>query len=84
MPTCRIGCCLTVAWTELDATTLPDGEADLDHLGFSRFTVPPCASCGGVLNPDVVFFSESLPRDQVSLAQQHLEAPDAMLVLGSS
>jgi hypothetical protein len=70
---------LTVAWTELDATTLPDGEADLDHLGFSRFTVPPFAS-GGVPKPYVVFFSESVSSDQIALAQEHLEAPDATLV----
>jgi hypothetical protein len=60
---------LNAAWTELDAIALPDGDADLDHLDFSGFVVPPCASCGGVLKPDVVFFGESVPRDQVALAQ---------------
>jgi NAD-dependent SIR2 family protein deacetylase len=57
---------LNAAWAELDATALPDGDADLDHLDFTGFTVPPCAACGGVLKPDVVFFGESVPRDQVS------------------
>ena len=75
---------LNAAWTELDAIALPDGDADLDHLDFSGFVVPPCASCGGVLKPDVVFFGESVPRDQVALAQEHLENADAMLVVGSS
>src|SRR5262245_54540433 len=75
---------LNAAWEELDATALPDGDADLDHLDFTGFTVPPCAACGGVLKPDVVFFGESVPRDQVALAQEHLEDADAMLVVGSS
>jgi NAD-dependent SIR2 family protein deacetylase len=75
---------LNVAWTELGATALPDGDADLDDLDFSGFAVPPCASCGGILKPDVVFFGESVPRDHVALAQEHLEGADAMLVVGSS
>jgi NAD-dependent SIR2 family protein deacetylase len=75
---------LNAAWTDLEANALPDGDADLDHLDFSNFAVPPCGSCGGVLKPDVVFFGESVPRDQVALAHDHLEKADAMLIVGSS
>jgi NAD-dependent SIR2 family protein deacetylase len=75
---------LNAAWADLDAAALPDGDAELDHLDFSGFAVPPCASCGGVLKPDVVFFGESVPRDQVGLAMEALEQADAMLVVGSS
>jgi hypothetical protein len=66
---------LNAAWTGFDATALPDGDADLDQLDFSGFTVPSSASRGGVLKPDVVFFGESVPREQVALALQNLEAP---------
>jgi hypothetical protein len=55
---------LNAAWTELDAIALPDDDADLDHLDFSGFVVPPCGS--SVLKPDVVIFGESVPRDQVA------------------
>jgi NAD-dependent SIR2 family protein deacetylase len=72
------------AWVDLDAATLPDGDADLDHMDFSSFVVPPCAACGGVMKPDVVFFGESVPKDQVSDAMAALERADAMLVVGSS
>jgi NAD-dependent SIR2 family protein deacetylase len=75
---------INAAWTELDAIALPDGDADLNHLDFSSFAVPPCPSCGGVVKPNVVFFGETVPRDQVALAQKHLESADAMLVVGSS
>jgi NAD-dependent SIR2 family protein deacetylase len=75
---------LNAEWITLDATALPDGDADLDHLDFSGFAVPACGSCGGIQKPDVVFFGESVPRDQVAAAQAALEEADAMLVVGSS
>jgi NAD-dependent SIR2 family protein deacetylase len=71
-------------WVRLDAAALPDGDADLDHLDFSGFNVPPCAACGGVLKPDVVFYGENVPRDQVAAAQADMEQADAMLIVGSS
>jgi len=75
---------LNADWAQLDAEALPDGDADLDRLDFSGFAVPPCASCGGILKPDVVFFGENVPRDQVAAAQASMEQADAMLVVGSS
>src|SRR5258708_15722445 len=75
---------LNPAWDRLDAATLPDGDADLDGLDFAAFAVPPCECCGGVLKPDVVFYGENAPRDQVAEALRHLEAADAMLIVGSS
>jgi NAD-dependent SIR2 family protein deacetylase len=76
--------CRNAAWAELDAAALPDGDADLSQMDFSTFAVPPCSSCGGVLKPDVVFYGENVPRDQVAAAQTHLESADAMLIVGSS
>lgn len=72
------------AWLELQATVAPDGDADLDGIDFSSFTVPPCTVCGGVLKPDVVFFGENVPRARVDTAWAHLSRADAMLVVGSS
>jgi NAD-dependent SIR2 family protein deacetylase len=71
-------------WVHLDATTAPDGDADLDGHDFTRFTVPACDSCGGMLKPDVVFFGENVPRDRAVRAGEALKASDAMLVVGSS
>src|SRR5579864_8215067 len=45
---------LNTEWISLDAADLPDGDADIESLDFSGFIVPPCASCGGILKPDVV------------------------------
>ena len=75
---------LNPGWLALDATDAPDGDADLEGADFSAFSVPPCANCGGVLKPDVVFFGESVPRERVETACAHLDAADAMLVVGSS
>lgn len=75
---------LNPGWLDRDATRAPDGDADLDAADVEGFAVPPCAHCGGVLKPDVVFFGESVPRERVEHAFARLEAADAMLVVGSS
>lgn len=74
---------LNPAWLALDATDAPDGDADLEQ-DFSSFVVPACEVCGGVLKPDVVFFGENVPRERVERAFAHLQAADAVLVVGSS
>ena len=71
-------------WAALEAQAAPDGDADLDGLDFSRFDVPDCPLCGGMLKPDVVFFGETVPRERVTAAFAALEEADAMLVAGSS
>ncbi len=75
---------LNAAWLELDAQDAPDGDADVEHEDFSSFSVPPCASCGGILKPDVVFFGETVPRETVASAQDHVDNADGMLIVGSS
>jgi NAD-dependent SIR2 family protein deacetylase len=71
-------------WLAYEAVDAPDGDADLDDADFSAFRVPSCASCGGVLKSDVVFFGENVPRARVEAATSHLDRADAMLVVGSS
>jgi NAD-dependent SIR2 family protein deacetylase len=75
---------LNADWLDLDATSAPDGDADLDAHDFSTFIVPACRRCAGILKPDVVFFGESVPRDFVDAAVGHLQRADGMLVVGSS
>jgi NAD-dependent SIR2 family protein deacetylase len=71
-------------WAELDATTAPDGDADLDGQDFSKFDVAPCPTCGGVIKPSVVFYGESVPAATTSAANAELDAADTLLVIGSS
>jgi len=71
-------------WVGLEGRDAPDGDADLGGRDFSRFDVPSCASCDGLMKPHVVFFGESVPRERVETAFRHLELADAMLVVGSS
>ena len=72
------------AFAELEAVEAPDGDADLEHRAFDTFDVPACATCGGLLKPDVVFFGEGVPTARVERAMAALAAADAMLVVGSS
>jgi NAD-dependent SIR2 family protein deacetylase len=70
----------------LDAATRPDGDVELDDT--AGFVVPGCASCGGVLKPDVVFFGENVPAARVQRCYDAVEAlapaGGALLVAGSS
>lgn len=65
-----------------DAEQAPDGDAEVDRT--SDFRYPPCALCGGILKPDVVFFGESARRTIVQSAFDVLQQSDSLLVLGSS
>ena len=66
------------------ATAAPDGDADLEDVDFSLFNVSTCPICNGTLKPDVVFFGDNVPRDQVERSLEQLQQADALLVIGSS
>jgi NAD-dependent SIR2 family protein deacetylase len=62
----------------------PDGDADLGDDQVGDFRVVPCADCGGILKPDVVFFGEAVSRRRVEHCRELVRAADSVLVLGSS
>ncbi|MFD8146807.1 NAD-dependent protein deacetylase [Streptomyces sp. NPDC059708] len=62
----------------------PDGDADLTREQVGDFRVVPCARCGGVLKPDVVFFGESVPAARVEHCRRLVREASSLLVLGSS
>lgn len=62
----------------------PDGDADLTDAQAAGFTVVPCARCGGVLKPDVVFFGEAVPPPRVDRCRALVTGATSLLVLGSS
>ncbi|WP_427018321.1 NAD-dependent protein deacetylase [Pseudarthrobacter sp. P1] len=67
------------------AAAAPDADAALEteHL-IEAFRVAPCAVCGGVLKPDVVFFGENVPKTRVERAYAMVDGAGALLVAGSS
>jgi NAD-dependent SIR2 family protein deacetylase len=71
-------------WAGISAEVAPDGDADLEGRDFSRFRVPRCETCDGMLKPDVVFFGENVPRLRYEEARSALASSDALLVVGSS
>lgn len=62
----------------------PDGDADLTDEQVGDFHVVPCAVCGGVLKPDVVFFGEAVPPQRVQHCRELVRDAASLLVLGSS
>jgi len=67
-----------------DALPAPDGDAHLEPDVLNEFHVPYCPRCGGMLQPDVVFFGDNVPPERSAQTQQALERADALLVAGSS
>ena len=67
----------------LAAQPAPDGDAHLEPAVLEDFQVPACPHCGGVLQPDVVFFGDHLARAKVLDAERIAHAADACLVVGS-
>lgn len=47
-------------------------------------SVPACTACGGLLRPDVVWFGESLPRDQLEAAVEAARSCEVFLSIGTS
>lgn len=74
---------LNPTWDVGEATSAPDGDADIE-ADFAQFQVPSCPACGGMLKPDVVFFGENVPGARVRAARDALLASDGLLVVGSS
>ena len=69
-----------------DVLTRPDGDVELEET--HDFVVPGCATCGGVLKPDVVFFGENVPPRRVEQSYAAVDAlaqtDGVLLVAGSS
>lgn len=47
-------------------------------------SVPHCKECGGLLRPDVVWFGEALPRDQLEAAVESSRSCDVFISIGTS
>lgn len=66
------------------AQPLPDGDAQLEPERLDDFLLPHCPVCGGMLQPDVVFFGDNVPAPRTAQALAAMEQADALLVVGSS
>jgi NAD-dependent SIR2 family protein deacetylase len=71
-------------WDATVGVVNPDGDAVVAAADIERFQVVDCASCGGLLKPDVVFFGENVPRPRVDDCYAIVDSASALLVLGSS
>jgi NAD-dependent SIR2 family protein deacetylase len=66
------------------ARPAPDGDAHLEPDALTDFQAPSCSACGGLLQPDVVFFGDAVPALRTEEASRRVDDADALLVLGSS
>jgi NAD-dependent SIR2 family protein deacetylase len=68
--------------TSEDTELSPDGDVEVRDT--SRFIIPDCSICGGMLKPDVVFFGEFVPTEKFARASALIHSADALLIVGSS
>jgi len=71
-------------WRPTPGVHNPDGDVELTEEQISAFRMVDCATCGGALKPDVVYFGETVPRPRVDDCFTRVESAAALLVLGSS
>lgn len=69
---------------DVTALPAPDGDAHLDPAWLDSFRIPDCLCCGGILQPDVVFFGDVVPAGRTATASELVDRASALLVLGSS
>jgi len=55
-----------------------------ESWGDDTESVPQCVVCGGLLRPDVVWFGEALPRDQLEAAVEAARSCDVFFSIGTS
>jgi NAD-dependent SIR2 family protein deacetylase len=60
----------------------PDADAVVTDTASFRYL--DCASCGGMLKPDIVYFGENVPKDIVQQAFSLVDNAETLLVAGSS
>lgn len=60
------------------------GGFSVDDVAGQHERPPRCPECGDVIRPDVVWFGEALPADELRRAQLLSATCDAMLVVGTS
>lgn len=58
---------------------------DIESLEFDKEVGPPeCPHCGAYMRPNVVWFGEALPSDELNKASQYSQVCDVMIVVGTS
>lgn len=65
-----------------DIELAPDADAVLSST--EGFRVADCASCDGILKPDIVYFGENVPKPRVLEAYRLVDEAESLLVTGSS
>lgn len=62
----------------------PYKAVELPEAPSERLTPPSCPLCGNPVRPGVVWFGEPLPQREWAEAEAHMEACDALVIVGTS
>lgn len=62
----------------------PDGDAIVEDSHIEKFNVVACTSCGGVLQPYVVFYGDNVPKSRVQHCMQRVLESRLLVCAGTS
>jgi NAD-dependent deacetylase len=68
----------------LQRTLCFDEGTEVTSFGHTGELPPRCPRCGGLLRPGVVWFGESVPREELSRAEGAVTSADVLLSIGTS
>lgn len=69
---------------KIEFEVAPDGDAIVDDAHIEQFNTVACTACGGVLQPYVVFYGDSVPKLRVQHCMQQLKESRLLLCIGTS
>jgi len=69
---------------KIDFSVAPDGDAIVDDAHIAKFNTADCITCGGVLQPYVVFYGDNVPKLRVQHCMQRLQESRMLLCIGTS
>ena len=69
---------------KIEFAVAPDGDAIVDDTHINKFDIAACISCGGVLQPYVVFYGDNVPKLRVQYCMQQVQESRLLVCIGTS
>ena len=69
---------------KIEFEVAPDGDAIVDDTHIEKFNTAACVTCGGVLQPYVVFYGDNVPKLRVQHCMQRVLESRLLLCIGTS
>ena len=69
---------------KIEFAVAPDGDAIVDDQHIQSFNIASCSICQGVLQPDVIFYGDNVPKQRVETCIENVLSSSMLLCIGTS